>query len=58
MTEAELIEKAKEIAERMKAGGQFASVEYVDEGQLEGEPASILVELEDGGMFALGVLPA
>lgn len=55
MTEEELIAAAKEIAEKMK--GQFQSVEYVDEGNLEGEPASICVELEDGRMFALGVLP-
>lgn len=57
MTEAELIAAAKEIAEKMKDGGGFTSVEYVDEGDLEGEPASICVELEDGRTFALGVLP-
>ncbi len=55
MTEEELIAAAKEIAEKMK--GSFQSVEYIDEGDLEGEPASIVVELEDGRMFALGVLP-
>lgn len=57
VTEEELIAAAKEIAEKMKAGGAFQSVDYVDEGKLEGEPASIMVELEDGRMFALGVLP-
>lgn len=58
MNEADLIEAAKEIAEKIKAGGGFESVEYIDEeGGLEGEPASIVVELADGKMFALGVLP-
>lgn len=57
MTEAELIAAAKEIAEKMAGSGEFASVEYIDEGELEGEPASVVVELKDGRMFALGVLP-
>lgn len=57
MNEEELIAAAKEIAEKMKTGGGFQSVEYVNEGELEGEPASIMVELTDGRMFVLGVLP-
>lgn len=57
MTEEELIAAAKEIAEKIEAGGGFNTVEYVDEGNLEGEPASIMVELDGGRMFALGVLP-
>lgn len=56
MTEAELIAAAKEIAELMKQA-PFNSVEYIDEGGLEGEPASIVCELADGRQFALGVLP-
>lgn len=56
MTEEELIAAAKEIAETMKKA-PFNNVEYVDEGNLEGEPASICIELEDGRSFALGVLP-
>jgi hypothetical protein len=56
VTEEELIAAAKEIAELM-GKAPFNHVEYVDEGELEGEPASIVVELEDGRTFALGVLP-
>lgn len=57
MTEAELIAAAKQIAEKMKVGGEFDTVEYVDEGKLEGEPASIMIEFDGGQQFALGVLP-
>jgi hypothetical protein len=60
MNEAELIAAAKEIAEGMKAVPEkapFSKVEYIDEGDLDGEPASIMVELPDGRQFVLGVLP-
>jgi hypothetical protein len=57
MSEAELIAAAKEIAEKMIRSAEFATVKYIDEGGLEGEPASIVVELLDGRQFALGVLP-
>jgi hypothetical protein len=57
MTEEELIAAAKEIAELMSGSSAFQSVEYVDEGDLDGEPASIVVQMQDGRTFALGVLP-
>lgn len=57
MTEEELIAAAKQIAEKLKVGGEFDTVEYVDEGDLEGEPASIMVEFDGGKQFVLGVLP-
>lgn len=59
MTEEELKAAAKQIAEKMQESGKFRSVEFVDEEPLEGEPASIMVELEgdDHTQFALGVLP-
>lgn len=58
MTEAELIRAAKEIAELIgEKVDEFTTVQYIDEGDLEGEPASIVVMFEDGRQFALGVLP-
>lgn len=57
MSEAELIAAAKEIAEKISGTNVFANVEYIDEGELEGEPASICIMLDDGRTFALGVLP-
>lgn len=56
MTEAELKEKAKALAELLAKVDGLTSVEYIDEGDLEGEPASICLEF-DGTPLAIGVLP-
>ena len=56
MTEAELKEKAQALAELLAGVDGLSSVEYIDEGDLEGEPASICLEF-DGTALAIGVLP-
>ncbi len=56
MTEAELKAKAKALAELLATVDGLVNVEFIDEGDLEGEPASICVE-HNGTALALGVLP-
>jgi hypothetical protein len=56
VTEAELKAKAKALAELLATVDGLENVEFIDEGDLEGEPASICVE-HDGTALALGVLP-
>ena len=55
MTEAELKEVAAALAKDLELRG-VQSVEYIDEGPLEGEPASICIEFQ-GHSLVLGVLP-
>lgn len=57
MTEEELKEIAKKLAEKLSGVDGLNDVEFVqEEGPLDGEPASICLEFE-GTSLALGVLP-
>lgn len=56
MTEKELKEKARALAALLAEVDGLVGVEFIDEGALEGEPASICVEF-GGTTLCLGVLP-
>jgi hypothetical protein len=57
MTEQELKEKARALAEKLSTVEGLENVEFMEEdGPLEGEPAAICLEF-DGTALTLGVLP-